>query len=135
MTNTVISGNSAAQGGGINAGDNAYTLYTDVRIFGNHASGEGGGIALTTGTGFAPELTSSFVGGTVYGNDAGGRGGGLYTQEPLDVSGTAIIHNQAIGEGGGIYDDGAEATVALTNSSPVANEPDNCGPAGAVTGC
>jgi predicted outer membrane repeat protein len=133
MTNTIISGNSATEGGGINDGDNAYTLYTGDTISANQASGDGGGIALNAS--FGPPNTSSFAGGTISGNHAAARGGGLYTQEPLDVSGTTITGNQALGRGGGIYDDGAEATVTLTNSSPTCNKPDNCGPLGSITGC
>lgn len=133
VTNTTIAGNSATKGGGINDGDNAYTLYTDDKIYGNYASGDGGGIALSNGHHFP--LTSSFAGGTISGNYAGDRGGGLYTQDPLKVSGTAINANQAGDDGGGIFDDGAGATVMLTNSSPMCNEPENCGPPGSISGC
>jgi predicted outer membrane repeat protein len=51
------------------------------------------------------------------------------------VSSTQITGNRAIHGGGGIYDDGTEATVTLTDSSPVGNKPDTCEPRGSLTGC
>jgi predicted outer membrane repeat protein len=132
MTNTIVSGNSATDGGGINDGENAYAQYTDDTIFANYASGDGGGIALNASSG--PPNASSFSGGAISGNLAGARGGGLYTQEPLDLSSTQVVGNWAAG-GGGIYDDGTEAPVMLTGSSPAGNEPDNCEPPGSITGC
>jgi predicted outer membrane repeat protein len=134
MTNTIISGNSATEGGGINDSQGAYTLYTGVTISGNHASGDGGGIALNWSVVAGSPVMSSFNGSTISGNYAGARGGGLYSQDPLDLSSTTITGNHAIG-GGGIYSDGAEATVTLTDSSPMNNTPDNCEPSGSINGC
>lgn len=165
VTNTVIADNSATDGAGINeggTGDSPDGTYTDDNIYGNNASGDGGGINATdsflsvTGTTISRnnargdgagihsgqttfELSdASFTDSIISDNYARGRGGGFYNQSPLELSGTQVTGNRAAGGGGGIYNgtyDDAAAPVTLTGSHPAGNKPDNCEPLGSITGC
>jgi predicted outer membrane repeat protein len=156
VTNTIIAGNSAADGGGIHDGDGVFIKYAGDIISGNRASGNGGGINASAGgvpftrtilfhrhaggidssTGSVQEFPSvSFADSTISGNHAGDRGGGVYNQGSVGASRTLITGNRAAGGGGGIYDDGTGATVTLTGSLPAGNKPDNCEPFHSITGC
>jgi hypothetical protein len=128
VTDTAIERNRAPSGGGIeSAGD--IIVISDSTISGNRASANGGGIG--NGSAYAGlSLTDS----TILGNRAGEYGGGIFNQGEVDATGTQIVGNWAV-SGGGIYNDGASFTVSLATSSVLYNEPDNCEPAGSVTGC
>jgi predicted outer membrane repeat protein len=135
-----ISGNRArGDGGGINATDSS-VAFSGTTISGNHARGDGGGVNAVGGGRYGVLFANaSFTDSTISGNSVGKRGGGLYNQGPVEAADTQIAGNRAgdlpSGGGGGIYDDGSQATAALTNSSPFCNKPNNCEPIGSIAGC
>jgi hypothetical protein len=53
----------------------------------------------------------------------------------MTAENSQITSNRAAAGGGGIYDDGPNAISTLTTGSPAGNKPDNCEPAGSITGC
>ena len=52
----------------------------------------------------------------------------------LSVTASTISVNHVGASGGGIYDD-VGATVSLTTSPVLRNQPDNCEPLGSILGC
>jgi hypothetical protein len=130
LVGTVIRGNRAQDGGGIWGDPGSSVIATGTVITGNRAAGNGGGAAGGAGQ-FG---IFSLAGGQVAGNRAGGNGGGILAQGETDLTGTPVTGNNAAA-GGGIYVSGAFATVALHSSAVTGNNPDNCEPAGIVTGC
>ena len=125
---------------------------TDCRFVRNTAAGSGGAYwdwsngtaisgstfrgnrATTGGALFFDDQGPGITGTVVRGNGATGDGGGIFDTEggdPIPIADSKIIGSG----GGGIYDEGAEATVALTDSSPTGNNPDNCEPLNSIAGC
>jgi predicted outer membrane repeat protein len=98
-------------------------------VTGNRAAGDGGG-AWSAGA----NSSLSVSGAAVSGNRAGGHGGGIWAQGQAVLSGAPVSGNDAAA-GGGIWADGPDAVVTLLSSPATGNTPDNCEPAGAVTGC
>ncbi|HTZ25750.1 MAG TPA: hypothetical protein VMC83_17285 [Streptosporangiaceae bacterium] len=129
-----LRGNSAEDGGGLYSVDDIADL-TSSTIDSNAAMANGGGIYNEQGgDGFG---TINLGASQVDSNRAGAEGGGMYTVGGLAMvtaSGTPIDRNTAATGGGGIYDSSG-GTVTLTNSPVLYNEPDNCEPAGSITGC
>jgi len=132
LTGSGVHRNTAQDGAGVYAYD-AVTNLNSSTVSGNTATADGGGIY---NDGEVPaygnlNLTSS----TVSSNNAGADGGGIYnTQGTVDATSSPVEHNTA-GAGGGIYDGAGPDTVTLTNSPVQYNKPDNCEPAGTITGC
>jgi parallel beta-helix repeat protein len=148
----LTNGSVVGDGGGI-LNHGAVTL-TVSSLSGNHATGNGGGLAnADTPSGTAP--TASFTGSTVSDNSTLLSGGGIYngqrgtlstTGVPMDISGnTAVVNGGGIAAvdstattltgttvtnnvavlGGGVYRQGA-GTMTTTNSPISANTPNNC---------
>jgi predicted outer membrane repeat protein len=120
VIDSIVAGNTAGQGGGINN-----SLYCTVTVIGSLVSGntalEGGGI-LNIGT-----LTvdrSMVSGNTATGSNSSGfhflgEGGGILNDGTMTVSGSTISGNAA-DLGGGIFSDGTPTTVrnsAFTGNS------------------
>ena len=85
LTNTTVSGNSAAQnGGGLFTGSGGATTLTNCTVSGNTATNGGG---LFTGSGG----TTTIINCTISGNSASQNGGGLY-----NASGTVTIGNTIV---------------------------------------
>jgi CSLREA domain-containing protein len=121
LTNSTVSGNSAAFGGGIS---NSGTLtLTNSTVSGNNA-GEEGGIGAAEGGGIL-----NFSGGTVIltnstvsGNKAlsNSHGGGIYNGGgTLTLTNSTVSGNSAEFDGGGIFNNGG--TLTLTNSTVSGN--------------
>jgi len=153
-TSVAFTNGSVVGDGGAILNRGAVTL-TVSSLSGNHATGNGGGLAnADTPSGTAP--AASFTGSTVSGNSAVLSGGGIYngqrgtlstTGVPLDISGnTAVVNGGGIAAvdstattltgttvttnvavlGGGVYRQGA-GTMTTTNSPISANLVNNCG--------
>jgi len=155
LSRVVVQGNSATgNGGGISSADSLNV--ENSRISGNHAGGLGGGLFTflgrrTTIAGTDFRGNSAADGGGIYnatagltmnltnvrisGNHVSASGGGVYNLGLVDAVNTRITGNSASTGGGGIYDSGIYAAVTLTNSPVLHNRPDNCEPAGSITGC
>jgi hypothetical protein len=126
LTNSTVSGNSAAiyYGGGIyNTG--TLTL-TNSTLSSNSAGWVGGGIYNTR--------TLTLTNSTVSGNSAASYdGGGIYNTRTLTLTNSTLSGNSAHRSGGGIYNTG---TLTLLKNAIVANSPSggNChSPLGALT--
>jgi hypothetical protein len=117
-------------------------------VNGNSAAGSGvvasaGGIISAQGEPGSAPTTLILINSRVTFNRAGGDGGGIANGVPLPgpmplVGGalklvnTVVIGNTAAA-GGGIFNH--LGTVTLVNALIIANHPDNCEPAGSITGC
>jgi hypothetical protein len=115
IQDTTIQNNNARIGGGICIQSNApypnVQLNPGVRIIGNHAMQDGGGVYLTGGTlGIAADRVN------IDNNTAGQRGGGILSYQGLiyignpaqtsarhDVTGASVSGNSAQLDGGGIF--------------------------------
>ncbi|MBK8496926.1 MAG: hypothetical protein IPL50_19440 [Chitinophagaceae bacterium] len=124
LTNMVITGNTAANGGGINtAGAGSITTITNSTISNNTSTSSGGGlqnfststthvigstISGNTSTGsfggaFQANGTTTFANSTISGNSASTSGGGLYFNGPsATIINSTITNNTTTGVGGGI---------------------------------
>jgi predicted outer membrane repeat protein len=99
LTNVIISGNFAYEGGGVYSGTSSSPVLTSVTISGNHAAGTiegGGGMYINSSS---PALTNV----TISGNTASTNGGGIYNSSPLKLTNVTISGNVAGNYGGGIY--------------------------------
>ena len=116
---TVISDNTAVDGGGVAMGDGTLGISGEATLANNAASDEGGGLWLH-------RLSNATLAGTGVGdiyisaNTAGGHGGGLATDTP-DVEATFVtfIDNVAAGRGGGVHGNnplGSSETLSLQNT-------------------
>ncbi len=107
VKNSIISDNSADNGGGIYNKDQSTMTITNSTISGNTATGNGGGI-YSDG-----KLT--VTGSTISGNTTtGGDGGGIRDGTDISITNSTISGNSASGSGGGIYNNGA---LTMTNST------------------
>jgi len=122
LRDMVVSGNTAAYGGGIyNVGGGTMTIANST-ISGNTATDHGGGIRNNGGT---VTITNS----TVAGNAAGGFAGAIrnYNGGSVTVTDSTIFGNTAP-TGGGIYN---EANASVTRSIVASNTVGDC--AGSLT--
>jgi hypothetical protein len=135
LTNSTVSGNSAASwGGGIYSEDGALTL-TNSTVSGNSADWGGGGIynygalALTDSTVsgnsadrgggiYNEDGTLTLTNSTISGNSAD-RGGGIGNWDSLTLTNSTVSGNSAASWGGGIYN--KDGTLTLTNSTVSGN--------------
>jgi hypothetical protein len=157
MSHDVLEGNSATDDGG--AVYSQYGLGIDNSKFSdNHAGGQGGGLYIDVIAYEDTVASTDFTGNSatdggaignigetgldltdvaISGNHASEYGAGIYNESYFEAVGTQITGNDAVSGGGGIYnvEDEDFTTPTLTNSSVVANKPDNCEPLGSVPGC
>lgn len=125
-----VNKNTAANGGGIYNTGNAWIGRSVIKD--NTADAQGGGLWNNNE---ATVETSDITGNET--RDASSMGGGVYNEGGVDTGNTVltdstVTKNQAT-EGGGIY--AATGTVTLNRTRVKDNDPDNCSPSGAVTGC
>jgi predicted outer membrane repeat protein len=110
LTRVDIQGNTARSGGGLFTGHDVELTATDVEIFDNTATGDGGGVLMRGGS---ATFGCSFLSLRCdIRNNSASRGGGFFVFEDLGYSpqltleaGTKVHHNQALtgdGQGGGI---------------------------------
>ena len=129
LTDSVVSGNQASEGGGIAALDTTVRL-TGSAVLNNVASGDGGGIYSAGSSVSSLEIVSS----TVSRNTGGGSGGGIFNSA---LTSTLIQHsrfsaNKALsGDGGGIANLAGSGAATISSSTLSLNEATN-GKGGAV---
>jgi len=100
--NSVITGNSAIHGGGLNiTGSDSLeqSTITNTVISNNFAKYDGGGISASVGAGSSYFSISNV---TVYANRAGRIGGGIFASGDVRLSHVTVAGNEAE-SGGGIY--------------------------------
>ena len=132
VSNNVVTGaGKANDGGGINNGS---TLIVErSSIVDNGARHAGGGIATEGGA------IATIRNSVIAGNSAGHDGGGITNEisgSPLNtvtLTDCAVMGNTARHQGGGIFN--ALGIVTLSGGEVADNTPDNCSPAGNVSGC
>jgi predicted outer membrane repeat protein len=119
MTDTTISGNSAAlEGGGIFAYTSTLTLNTST-ISNNIAGGAGGGIDVFVGS------RATLINSMVVNNRASAFGGGIYNDVgTMTLIGSTVTSNTASGPGGGggIYNNGDSTLTNSTVSGNIASQ-------------
>jgi hypothetical protein len=125
--------NEAANGGAIwgqNAGADGLILLRSL-LTGNSASGNGGGIAASSGFG------ANILDSTIDDNDAGADGGGIWVLSNTfpDLRNSTVSNNTAGGMGGGIFFEGV-GDINLNNSTISGNHATNGGAikAGSISG-
>ncbi len=112
LTNSTLSGNSAALGGGIHTYSGSVTL-TNSTLSGNSAQ-YGGGIDSRSGS--VTLSNSTLSGNSAYPKD----GGGIYTySSSVTLTNSTLSGNSAYRDGGGI--NSKSGSVTLTNSTLTAN--------------
>jgi predicted outer membrane repeat protein len=144
VTDTDIHGNTAQVGAGIYANEITLSLKGDT-ISGNTASSDGGGLYVQAAEDLLFPSSVTVTGGTFSGNSAAGQGGGIYNEGIVSLAGGQVTGNSAGTGGGGIYDGSAQyatgtggtglPATTLTSTPVTGNTPDNCEPAGTITGC
>lgn len=114
ISNTIITGNSAAlDGGGIyNLYNSSPTIINSI-LTGNNAGRDGGGIYYSIGG------LTTIANTTVTGNNAGHNGGGiyLYLSSLLTINNSTISVNNADFTGGGIYINRTPTTISNSTIS------------------
>ena len=131
LTDTKVTKNSAADGGGIYNNASVADL-TGSTVSANTATADGGGI---DNAGDARSYDTVNLGTSkITSNQAGADGGGIYNVGEVAATGTSITYNTATG-GGGLYNGPGTDTVTLTTSPVQHNKVDNCEPSGSITGC
>lgn len=117
LAHLVITGGSAAYGGGISIGGAAYVTLEDTAVYGNVATESGGGIYIQGHDGAVLSLDQgSSVMSNSAPNGARGNGGGIACFE--DVAASAVValldafiyDNDAGVDGGGLYLSGCDLT-------------------------
>ena len=133
VTGSTFTANRAVQGGAVD--QDWYATLTSDLFTRNTATASGGGMfagynTVVDGTTFTRNTADSDGGAIDNGLGSLGFAG------PLTVAGSSITGNFAGTDGGGIFNDSAErATAGLSSTVLGGNEPDNCAPPGAVSGC
>lgn len=123
IANSIISGNTAFRGGGIETVDGNTVSIAGSRIIGNAASYAGGGIRSTS------QLT--ITGSTLSNNIAANAGGGVFNdgyQGSLTLTTSTVSGNRAP-QGGGVFNNTVSLTVIASTIS--ANAATN-GPGGGI---
>ena len=142
LTNSTVSGNSAASGGGIFNDPDGTLAVTNSTISGNSAFNLGGGIFNDGGTVTVTDSTVSdnrsngvgsdgggilndsngtlaLTNSTVSGNTTRNDGGGILNGGTLTMTNSTVSGNSATGDGGGIFNE--SGTVSLTNTTVSGN--------------
>ena len=98
VTNSIVSGNTGSDGGGISNGNSGTLTLTNSTVSGNTASGGGGIINYGTAT---------LLNSTVSGNTAtDSNGGGIYNQGTLNLTSVTVAYNSTTNPGstgGGVF--------------------------------
>jgi CSLREA domain-containing protein len=118
FTNTTISGNIAATGGGgvsNGSGVGATSTFINSTITGNSAGGSGGGVRIGAGA------SSSFVNTTISGNTAQVGGGGVSNDGAATFRNTNITGNGAGTRGGGVFNGSPSSASTFSNSTVSGN--------------
>jgi predicted outer membrane repeat protein len=132
-TDSVFTAKHATQGGAVD--QDWYATLTGDLFTRNTARASGGAIYA----GYHTMVRDSALAR----NTAGSQGGGIYSGisslgfgGPLIVSSSSITGNSAGTDGGGIFDHATlGATASIASTTVAGNLPDNCAPAGAISGC
>ena len=95
ISNSTITGNQAAYGGGLAVNYGASLELTNTTVSGNNAYLIGGGIAN--------QGTLTLTNSTVENNSSGYIGGGIASDNTLTVIGSTLSGNQVSGLGGGLF--------------------------------
>jgi uncharacterized repeat protein (TIGR01451 family) len=111
ITTCSISGNSAANGGGLYNDGNL--MLTGGTVASNLASGNGGAVS-TGGRGTTTITTCSITG------NSASSGGGVYNDGTFTLSGATVASNSASMSGGGVYT-GKRGTTTITTCGITAN--------------
>ena len=109
---SVISGNEATTGGGINVQDHHGLTVSRSTITGNTATGDGGGIYVKSNF-----IRDQFDNLTISGNTAT-RGGGAFVDGHVPFNNSTLVDNTATSEGGGLYF--SEPVTAAVESNIIA---------------
>ncbi|MCB8978546.1 MAG: hypothetical protein H6657_14080 [Ardenticatenaceae bacterium] len=139
VTNSIIHGNKADFGGGIDNAAMGHLTATNITVYDNVAENtvsQGGGIenlgvmsvtgsevrnnTARNGAGLFNEGTLTVSSSNIHDNTADGRGGGLHNSFSLTVQTSNIHHNQAGGGGGGGIST-ESGTVVLDQSAVYSN--------------
>lgn len=139
ITNSIIHGNTADFGGGIDNAGMGHLTATNITVYDNAAENtvsQGGGIenlgvmsvtgsevrnnTARNGAGLFNEGTLTVSSSNIHDNTADGRGGGLHNSFSLTVQTSNIHHNQAGGGGGGGIST-ESGTVVLDQSAVYSN--------------
>jgi len=116
LTNMVITGNTAANGGGINtAGTGSITTITNSTISNNTSTSSGGGLQNFSTS------TTHVIGSTISGNTSTGSFGGAFQANGTTTfANSTISGNSASTSGAGLYFNGTSATIinsTITNNT------------------
>lgn len=111
MTDSLVVGNQAQDGGGIQIyGTNGHLTLTDTRVISNVARLQGGGIRVNG------SRTLIVNGGTIASNKASTGGGvqsaGSLTLGPSGAGVTTVASNYGLNTGGGVYVTAGSATIS-----------------------
>lgn len=130
LVSGTIAKNKARNGGGvyventnINIGASATTTDNAIKIEGNQASENGGGIYLKQETAYVSSVQINVSNGFVTGNTATKNGGGIYQTGTIGnclVTGEGEISNNTAANGGGIYIAGG-STLSVTGGIIINN--------------
>jgi predicted outer membrane repeat protein len=133
VTGSTFTANHATQGGAID--QDWYAALTGDSFTRNSASARGGAMF----GGYNTVVSGSTFTRNTAGTDGGAIDNGLGSLNfagTLTLTGGSITANSAGTDGGGIFnDDAARATAAVSSTILASNQPDNCAPSGAVSGC
>jgi predicted outer membrane repeat protein len=113
---------SLGRGGAI--GNDGMLTVSDSTFWGNTSAKDGGAISN--------DGTATLANDVITGNEASAYGGGLDNDGTATLTNVVIAKNKAHADGGGIRNRGS---VTLTRTQVKSNTPDNCAPAGTITGC
>lgn len=113
-----LSGNRAAQGGGLAIDDTngPSSILGNIMITGNTATGAGGGIYAS-----CQASCGSLEQATLQGNTAGGAGGGLFLNGGLDVWRSVMYSNASSGGYGGAIVHQGTSPLTMTNVTVTGN--------------
>jgi Ca2+-binding RTX toxin-like protein len=132
VTNSVITGNNAFQGGGIYTTSyyGGSLTVTDSTISGNTAGGNGGGLAVVGGSSNVSVTNSTIQNNQAY------QGGGVFVDggeggASLTITDSTISDNVADGSGGGIY---SRSNTEISNSTLSGNTAGGVGGALSISG-
>ncbi len=132
LTDCIVSGNSAAYGGGVAAYTSGWLKLVRTEVTSNSASTSGGGVYVAATARFTAEdseiwdntgttsaggiflnstATATLTGTDVHDNDTPGDGGGIYLDDgTLTMTTSYVYTNDATDDGGGIFIDTGVAT-------------------------
>jgi predicted outer membrane repeat protein len=118
LTNVVVTGNAAANGGGLNNAGTATLTLIDCTVSNNTATGSGGGMQNFSGS-FLNIIGSTFSGNTSQSTLTGG--GAIQANGTLNIANSTFSGNTAQGgDGGAFYYNGQGLTMnnaTITNNT------------------